>query len=967
MDHAAVRAMRVFALLLPAALWAQNTQIGWNFEYGYAGWYTGSNPANAGYQFAVAYGDCPQGRQCVAITAPPSPPSGAYGVMTYTTPVAPFKGKTVRVRAAMRIADSSSRAYVWLSGWRNSTNVAYGNATPSGAAWQYVSADVPVPSDADNLTFGFVLQTGKAWVDDITVTALSPSPREAPRQITERGISNLSAFTRLLGAVRFFHPSDQVAALDWDQFTVQGIRAVEDAATPAELAARLQSFFSPFAPTLRVYAGATPALPAELTPASKAGLKAVRWDNYGVGLGVNSGTYTSARAYAAADAALPSEFVDPASPYVMDLGQGVFARVPLTLYADDGGTLPHASPVAPTLEGQTAEDRATRLAAVAVAWSVAQNFYPYFDVVDTDWPAALNTALSSASTDDGEPAFKATLERLVAALKDGHGWVGAPSDGPIYMAPINWDWIENQVIITYVKDAQGQNVSLGDRVISVDGRPVNDVIAERRERVSAATPQYLLYLSVHHAAICGSSHQMDLEIEPYSNPGARRTVHYACSTNLDWGEPRGDAVRDLGNGVMYVDWNIVTAAQFTAALPKLAAATGLIFDMRGYPQTFLPLSYLSATPLFSEKFYIPTPAKPDRTEFTFHYSNSSAAVYAPTLTAPKVYLTDKRAVSAAETIGGIVEAYKLAEIVGGPTAGTNGDVNIYRLPGRFQTRFTGLKVLKHDGSQHHGVGIQPTVPVVRTRQAVANGVDEVMARALEVLKWPAPGATPLLTAAGIVNGANFNGGAVAPGEIVSLFGLEIGPAKPVSAAYDISNHLPLSVADVKVFFDDIPSPLIYASNGQVNAIVPYGLKASSTKARVEVQGRRSLEVSLPVAAAAPGIFNGITNQNGGYNSPAQPAARGEIITLYATGVGQTTPAGVDGLLPQSGKWPAAAANLAVSFAGAPGTVLFQGHTYAGVLQVNVRVPQNAPTGDRIPVILTVNGASSGADRTVALQ
>ena len=69
----------------------------------------------------------------------------------------------------------------------------------------------------------------------------------------------------------------------------------------------------------------------------------------------------------------------------------------------------------------------------------------------------------------------------------------------------------------------------------------------------------------------------------------------------------------------------------------------------------------------------------------------------------------------------------------------------------------------------------------------------------------------------------------------------------------------------------------------------------------------------------------------------------------------------------SRKWPAAAPDLAVSFGGVPGTVLFQGHTYAGVLQVNVRVPEAAPKGSAVPVVLTVNGASSSPSRTVAIQ
>jgi C-terminal processing protease CtpA/Prc len=82
---------------------------------------------------------------------------------------------------------------------------------------------------------------------------------------------------------------------------------------------------------------------------------------------------------------------------------------------------------------------------------------------------------------------------------------------------------------------------------------------------------------------------------------------------------------------------------------------------------------------------------------------------------------------------GIVEHEKLGEIVGATTAGTNGNVNPFTLPGGYHVMWTGMKVLKHDGSRHHGVGIRPTVPVSRTREGVAAGRDEVLEKGIEVV------------------------------------------------------------------------------------------------------------------------------------------------------------------------------------------------------------------------------------------
>ena len=126
--------------------------------------------------------------------------------------------------------------------------------------------------------------------------------------------------------------------------------------------------------------------------------------------------------------------------------------VPLALFADAKGTLPHA--VQPpqsqiSLVKYSGDDRATRLADVALAWNVLQHFYPYFDVVKTDWPRALKEALTSAGTDENENAFVNTLKRMVAQLHDGHGNVFRPGEREI-IVPAIFGWVEGRLVITDV-------------------------------------------------------------------------------------------------------------------------------------------------------------------------------------------------------------------------------------------------------------------------------------------------------------------------------------------------------------------------------------------------------------------------------------------------------------------------------------------------------------------------------------
>ena len=158
----------------------------------------------------------------------------------------------------------------------------------------------------------------------------------------------------------------------------------------------------------------------------------------------------------------------------------------------------------------------------------------------------------------------------------------------------------------------------------------------------------------------------------------------------------------------------------------------------------------------------------------------------------------------------------------------------------------------------------------------------------------------------LVNAASYAGGGVAPGEIVSIFGRAIGPAELTPLQLAADGRLATTLAGTRILFNGTAAPLLYVSATQSSAIVPYGVADKpAVVVETEYQGVRSDPLTLPVASARPGIFaqNGsgsgqgaILNEDGTFNSPDNPAARGSIVVLYVTGEGLTDPAGVDGAI-----------------------------------------------------------------------
>jgi C-terminal processing protease CtpA/Prc len=671
----------------------------------------------------------------------------AFGNLMQRTAAAPYRGKRVRYRAWVRtdLPPGVSQAGLWLRVDRPNEQMGFFDnmrerPIVGRTGWQAYEIVGDVAPDAQEIYFGMLLVgAGQAWVDQASFEALGDAapvaPAEPARPVTERGLENLAAFTRLLGYVRYFHPSDRAAATDWNAFAAAGVRAVEGAPNAARLAAVLDSLFRPIAPTMAVRVGdARPAAPGANGPHGDS----IRWWRHqGVGMsGDRPSAYRSVRVTLPFTAVLPDSVPDPRRPLPVRLGGGVSALIPLAVYADGEGTLPHAAASVPTgadAVPATGGDRATRLADVALGWNVFQHFYPYFDVTEVDWAAELRTALRAAATDAGECEFLVTLRRMVAALDDGHGGVHHGCEGPTRAPLVQVESVEGRPTITAV-GAGVEGVRAGDVVLRVDGLPADSLLRARAALVSSATPQWRRFLT---NALLLTGRDSLVRVTVQRAAGDTETVRLRRGPPVEVHGPKPEPVAQLRPGIWYVDLDRVTDAQLQAALPELARATGLVFDLRGYPDGLNPFAFFShliREPATSARWNVPVVTRPDRVGWRWLTSGRwELRPVAPYLAAPRVFITDGRAISYAESVMGIVEAYRLGEIVGETTAGTNGNVNPFVLPGGYAVSWTGMQVLKHDGSRHHGVGIRPTVPVQRTRAGVAAGRDEQLERAVEVV------------------------------------------------------------------------------------------------------------------------------------------------------------------------------------------------------------------------------------------
>lgn len=564
-----------------------------------------------------------------------------------------------------------------------------------------------------------------------SLSAQTPPPSvpiEAPRPLTARGLDNLRSLARMFGFVRYFYPSDEAATADWSRFAVAAVRAVEPAGSPAELASTLQSLFVPLAPTVRVTPAGAPRPMMEM----QSGKFVILWQHRGLGppQGRAGSAFFSSRFLVPAEQSPLVSF----APFHEDLPGGVSCMVPMALYRPQGAVA-QAGPLPPP--PGSPDDRTVRLAAVIVAWNVFEHFYPYFEQLGPVWMAALGPLLSEASEDKDAQAFHATLQKMSVILRDGQGGVSGPGAPPDSVPPILWTMAEGRVVALSVQGTA--EVKPGDALLTIDGKPAAEVLAAREAGMPGSTPQGIRERALPYLLARAPGEKVQLELEPFAQPGARRTVTLESTIRAGGLHAPGPSkIAEIEPGIFYIDLDRATDADFSAAAPALAKARGMVYDLRGgvrnLPQIFPILGHMLNRTVQGPPMAIPIVSRPDGAEIVFQENQWLASPAPPYFPARRAFLANGRTIGNAESVLAIVDRYKLGQIVGETSGGANGALDSFTVPGGYDLTFTEERVRQFDGSPLFGAGVRPTIPVSPTRAGIAGGRDEALERAIQAVR-----------------------------------------------------------------------------------------------------------------------------------------------------------------------------------------------------------------------------------------
>ena len=261
----------------------------------------------------------------------------------------------------------------------------------------------------------------------------------------------------------------------------------------------------------------------------------------------------------------------------------------------------------------------------------------------------------------------------------------------------------------------------------------------------------------------------------------------------------------------------------------------------------------------------------------------------------------------------------------------------------------------------------PSRVTIQFTALLGQAASQVLSGSVSVPVTVQAGAAAPLTS-GVVNAASFVGTYIAPGGLVSIFGQQLADTAVASS----NAPFPTQVNGTQVLMGGKPLPLRYVGSGQVNAQVPFDLGVNTQQQLVVVRGATlSVPQDVVVAAAQPAVYtqnlsgkgagvivDGITNQ---LNTPANPATAGDVVVIYANGLGAVNPQVPSGTpAPMNGPLSQTVNPLTVTIGGVNAHVNFAGLApgYPDLYQVNVVVPAGATAGNAVPVVLSIAGQTS---------
>ncbi|HSB10439.1 MAG TPA: S41 family peptidase [Blastocatellia bacterium] len=398
-----------------------------------------------------------------------------------------------------------------------------------------------------------------------------------------------------------------------------------------------------------------------------------------------------------------------------------------------------------------------RLLAAFRIWTVINYFFPYKDLMGESWNEVLKQFIPRFEAAGNAQEYALTVAEMVTHVHDSHAFVVGPAlldYFGIAPPPVQARMIEGVPVVTGLLDeaaAKESGIEVGDVILKVDGEEAQTRIERLSRYIAASTPQSLMY-NVMGRFLSGADNSTAVltvrdrlgRVREISSLRKRQYVSRMRS------QRHGEILMLLPGNIGYADLDRLPVTMVDQMFEMFKDTKAIVFDMRGYPNG----TAWAIAPRLTEKisveaarFQRPVLMSPEGEAVSLKAFTTSETFVQTTPITDKwrykgktVMLIDERAISQSEHTGLFFESANGTKFIGSHTAGANGDVTNFSVPGGIRIGFTGQSVRHADGRQLQRIGLVPDIEVKPTIAGIRAGKDEVLEKAIEFIEKEHKGA-----------------------------------------------------------------------------------------------------------------------------------------------------------------------------------------------------------------------------------
>ena len=671
------------------------------------------------------------GRWSVRLERDASSPQG-FSTLTGSIPIE-FSGNTIEWRGFLRIENVSAYMGLWMRQDGDTPNLAFATMQPrqiNGTHdWTEYSITFPLHREARQLYFGVLLSgTGKVWADDLRLLVDGKPVWDAPKverpktpldvdhqfdagsgiaitQLASVQIGNLATLGKVWGFLKYHHPAVTGGTRHWDYELFRVL--------PAVLAASDRQAGNSVIRDWVRQLGMPPVCDR------CAGLK-------------------SDEVHLSPDLGWIENVGDPDLARLLQAVQRGRSQGPQFFVSLAQGVGNPQFEHEPAYMELRFPDAGYQLLGLYRFWNVIEYWFPYRNQLDESWDQVLAEFIPRIALAKDKSAYELETIALIARVTDTHAnlWSASPELRPpagSCQLPVITRFVEGQALVTgysHVSAGPATGVQIGDVIDTLDGTPVSDLV-KRWEPYYPASNQPTRLRDIARSLTRGACAAARVGVRRSAGP-AEITAQRQPLASLDLRaglthDLPGDTFQLLSDQVAYLKLSSVQAAQAASYVERAKGTRGLIVDIRNYPSEFVVFALgglLVDRPTPFARFTTGDLDNPGA--FLWRSGPLSLTPQQPHYAGKVVVLVDEVSLSQAEYTSMAFRAGSQSVVVGSTTAGADGNVSPFMLPGGLRTMISGIGVFYPDKRPTQRIGIVPDVEVRPTIAGIRAGRDEVL-------------------------------------------------------------------------------------------------------------------------------------------------------------------------------------------------------------------------------------------------